>query len=45
MYPELHTSQVHFSVVKWAKSDVALRKESQEPFLGGKGETYGRQSH
>ena len=30
---------------KWAKSDVALRKESQETFLGGKGETYGRQSH
>ena len=34
----LRTSQVHFSVVKWAKSDVAL--------CGGKGEKgYGRKSH
>ena len=37
-YLTLHTSQVHFSVVKWAKSDVAL--------CGGKGEKeYGRKSH
>ena len=34
----LRTSQVHFSVVKWAKSDVAL--------CGGKGEKgSGRKSH
>ena len=30
MWQTLRTSQVHFSVVKWAKSDVAL--------CGGKGE-------